>query len=126
VLGQPIDDYRRDLAVKAKKLLPDGHELRGVQFRALGNAALEVFEPRLLRECKEAAYRADSVPVGEIGTGEVGSIGCVARDHAVPVARATANLSPLAIFHRDYLFATFALNSKRIIDSASESRNRVC
>lgn len=66
VVGEPIDDYRRKLAVKAKKLLPDGNELKPVQFKALENDVLEVFEPRLLKECKEAAYRADSVPLGEM------------------------------------------------------------
>ena len=66
VIGERVDDYRRKLAVKAKKLLPDGNELKPVQFRALENDVFEVFEPRLLKECKEAAYRADSVPLGEM------------------------------------------------------------
>ena len=32
VVGEPLDAYRRPLAVKAKRLLPDGHELRKVNF----------------------------------------------------------------------------------------------
>jgi hypothetical protein len=42
VVGEPIDDYRRKLAIKAKKLLPDGNELKPVQFRAVENDVLEV------------------------------------------------------------------------------------
>ena len=49
VIGEPVDDYRRKLAVKAKKLLPDGNELKPVQFRALENDVFEVFEPRLIK-----------------------------------------------------------------------------
>jgi hypothetical protein len=66
VVGQPVEDYRRNLAVKAKRLLPDGSELKPVQFRALENDVFEVFEPRLLKECKKAAYRADSVSHGQM------------------------------------------------------------
>jgi hypothetical protein len=66
VIGEPVDDYRRNLAVKAKRLLPDGNELKPVQFRALGTDTLDILEPRLLKECQEAAFRPDSVPPGEM------------------------------------------------------------
>ena len=66
VIGEPIDDYRRKLAIKAKKLLPEDHEYRQVQFRQLRDDAFDVFEPQLLKDCKSAAYRADSVPLGEM------------------------------------------------------------
>jgi hypothetical protein len=65
-IGEPIDDYRRDLAVKAERLLPEGHKLREVQFRSLRNDAFDIFEPQLLSDCKSAAYQADSVPSGEM------------------------------------------------------------
>jgi hypothetical protein len=35
VIGEEIAEYRRKLAIQAKRLLPEGHELRQVQFRAL-------------------------------------------------------------------------------------------
>jgi hypothetical protein len=47
VLGESIDDYRRKLAVQAKRLLPDGHELKPVQFRALNDDVFNNFEPQL-------------------------------------------------------------------------------
>jgi hypothetical protein len=64
--GKPIDDYRREQAVKAKRLLPEGHKLREVQFKQLRNDAFDIFEPQLLQDCKDAAYQADSVPSGEM------------------------------------------------------------
>src|SRR5437667_12636616 len=66
VVGEPVDNYRRNLAVKAKRLLPDGHELKQVQFRALQNDVLDNFEPQLIKDCGAAAYRADSVPIGQM------------------------------------------------------------
>ena len=66
IVGEAVDDYRRKLAIKAKRLLPEDHELRQVQFRALQNDVLDNFEPQLIRDCKSAAYRADSVPLGEM------------------------------------------------------------
>jgi hypothetical protein len=98
VVGEPVDDYRRKLAVKAKKLLPDGNELRPVQFRSLENDVLEVFEPRLIKECKESAYRADSVPLGTMRrVEEIDSNGhkmvkwigqqCFVRDMMIPGRR---------------------------------------
>ena len=40
--------------------------MRQVQFRALRDDAFDVLEPHLLRDCKSTAYRADSVPPGEM------------------------------------------------------------
>ena len=40
VIGEDIADYRRKLAIQAKRLLPEGHELRAVQFRALADDVL--------------------------------------------------------------------------------------
>ena len=61
-LCEHFDDYRRDLAVKAKKLLPEGHDLRKPQYRAMDDHTLSVFEPQLLKECHDAALKNDSVP----------------------------------------------------------------
>jgi hypothetical protein len=52
--------------VKAKRLLPDAHELKAVQFRALQDDALDRFEPQLIKDCGQAAYRSDSVPLGQM------------------------------------------------------------
>jgi hypothetical protein len=35
VIGEDVNDYRRDLAVQGKRLLPENHKLRAVQYRAL-------------------------------------------------------------------------------------------
>jgi hypothetical protein len=65
-VGGDVGDYRRDLAVKAKRLLPDGHELKAVQFRALNDDVLDRFEPQLINDSGQAAYRNDSVPPGQM------------------------------------------------------------
>ena len=36
------DPYRRDLAIKLKRLLPEGHKLRSVQYRPLNDAVRAV------------------------------------------------------------------------------------
>jgi hypothetical protein len=61
-LGESIDHYRADLAVAAKKLLPEGHKLREVQYRALDKDAMDVLEPQLLQAVKDHAYSNDTVP----------------------------------------------------------------
>jgi hypothetical protein len=65
-LTQDPEDYRRDLAVRAKKLLPEGHELRQVQYRSLRADAFDTLEPQLLAACRDSAWRADAVPRGQI------------------------------------------------------------
>jgi hypothetical protein len=49
VLGEDVAKYRRDLAVKLKRILPEVHELRKVQYRRLDDATLSIFEPQLYR-----------------------------------------------------------------------------
>ena len=67
IIGEDIAEYKRKLAIRAKKLLPEDHELRQVQFRqAFRDDAFDIFEPQLLKDCKSAARRAHSVPVGEM------------------------------------------------------------
>jgi hypothetical protein len=66
VAGESLDDYRRNLLILAKKRLPEDHELRRITVRQLPSSALTVFEDQIYPACKQAAYRPDSVPVGEL------------------------------------------------------------
>jgi hypothetical protein len=65
-IGEDPDRYRRRLMIQAKNQLPDNHELRGVTVNKLPSDALEAYEPQFFKACKDAAYRADSVPPGEM------------------------------------------------------------
>jgi hypothetical protein len=64
--GQDAQDYRRDLAVMAKKQLPYGHELRKIKLWNLPRDVFETLEPQVYNACREAASRPDSVPPGEM------------------------------------------------------------
>jgi hypothetical protein len=66
VLGEDIHSYRRDLAVQTKRLLPDGHELKQVQYRRLPDDVFDNFEPQLRRAARETALRPDTVPLGQM------------------------------------------------------------
>jgi hypothetical protein len=66
VLGVDPDEYRRDLLIKAKKLIPGDNELRHVQVRQLPRDALAQFEDMIYPTCRSTAYSADSVPDGEM------------------------------------------------------------
>jgi hypothetical protein len=66
VAGAPLDAYRRDLLILAKKQLPETDELRSIQVRQLAADALPVFEERIYSACKSAAYRGDTVPEGQL------------------------------------------------------------
>jgi hypothetical protein len=65
ILGEDIAKYRRDLAVQLKRLLPDGHEFKKVQYRQLNDSALDALEPQLYRAVHAEAHNASSVPPGE-------------------------------------------------------------
>jgi hypothetical protein len=65
-LGQPLSEYRENLAIMAKKLLPDDHPLRKVQVRQLNSDALNAIEPQIYGACRSAAYRGDTVPEGQL------------------------------------------------------------
>ena len=60
------DHYRRRLLIQAKNQLPDDHEYRGVTIKRLPSNALEPYEDLIYPACKDAAFRADSVPTGEM------------------------------------------------------------
>ena len=65
-LGQDPQDYRRDLAVMAKKQLPYDHQFRKMKVWKMPKDVFEVFEPQIYDACREAASRPDSVAPGEI------------------------------------------------------------
>jgi hypothetical protein len=65
-LGEDPQDYRRDLAVTAKRQLPYGHELRKIKLWKLPKDAFEVVEPQVYNACRDAASRPDSVAPGEM------------------------------------------------------------
>jgi hypothetical protein len=65
-LGEHPDQYRRDLLIQAKKLIPGDNELRHVQIRQLPRSALSQFEDMIYPAAKATAYSADSVPAGEM------------------------------------------------------------
>jgi hypothetical protein len=65
-LGVDPDEYRRDLLIMAKKLIPGSNELRHVQVRQLPRETLSQFEDRIYPAARATAYSADSVPDGEM------------------------------------------------------------
>ena len=65
-LGEDPEDYRRNLAVMAKKQLPHGHELRKLKLWKMDKYVFGKFEPQIYSACRDAASRPDSVPPGEI------------------------------------------------------------
>jgi hypothetical protein len=61
-MGEHPDEYRRRMAIKAKKLLPDDHKLRTMQISQMPDDAFNIFEPQYRTECKQSAYRPDTIP----------------------------------------------------------------
>jgi hypothetical protein len=67
VLGQTVNDYRRETLRNLKRtFLPQNHPLYQVQFRSLRADALPVFEQQLLPECEKQANNPAHVPPGEL------------------------------------------------------------
>jgi hypothetical protein len=62
VIGEDVNEYRRDLAVQGKRLLPENRKLRAVKYRSLKADVYEVLEPQLLKAVAEHGNRSDSVP----------------------------------------------------------------
>jgi hypothetical protein len=65
-LGCDPDEYRRDLLIKAKKLLPGDNRLRHVQIRQLPREALSQFEDMIYPAARAEAWKSDSVPRGQM------------------------------------------------------------
>ena len=66
VLGGDPDEYRRNLLIKAKKLIPGDNRLRHVEVRKLPSNALPQFEDQIYATAKATAFNKDSVPDGEM------------------------------------------------------------
>ena len=66
MLGEDVGEYRRSLAIKLKRILPETHELHKVQYRRLSDSALSALEPQLYRKVHDIAFDASTVPTGEI------------------------------------------------------------
>jgi hypothetical protein len=67
VLGQNVTDYRRETDRQIKRaFLPPIHPLYKVQYRALDNAALDAFEPQLLKAAADEAYNPATVDPGQL------------------------------------------------------------
>jgi hypothetical protein len=60
VIGEDPEDYRRRLMIRAKKQLPEGHELRQVTVNQLPAETLNIYEPMFYDACKKAGNTADS------------------------------------------------------------------
>jgi hypothetical protein len=65
-LGVDPDQYRRDLLIQAKRLIPGDNELRHIQVRQLPRDALRQFEDMIYPVARSTAYSADSVPDGQM------------------------------------------------------------
>jgi hypothetical protein len=78
VEGEDPEDYRRNLCVQAKKLLPNSDdrpspdstatfcELRKLKLWSLSPAAFAAVEPQIYDACAKAVARNDTVPAGEM------------------------------------------------------------
>jgi hypothetical protein len=66
VLGQSVNDYRREVLRMAKrKFLPQNHPLYEVQYRGLKADALDALEPQLMQAVVKEANNPAHVPPGE-------------------------------------------------------------
>ena len=66
VLGQSVDDYRRETLRQLKRtFLPPAHDLYQVQYRSLRSDALGAIEPQLLQACVTEAVNPAHVAPGE-------------------------------------------------------------
>jgi hypothetical protein len=82
VLGQSVNDYRRETLRQLKRtFLPQNHDLYRVQYRGLQSDILNVFEPQLLQAVVVEANNPARVPVGELRKiermDEYGKVKCI-------------------------------------------------
>jgi hypothetical protein len=82
VLGQSVNDYRRETLRQLKRtFLPQNHDLYRVQYRGLQSDILNVFEPQLLQAVVVEANNPAHVPVGELRKiermDEYGKVKCI-------------------------------------------------
>jgi hypothetical protein len=62
--GEPLGDYRRRLAGRLQKRLPEDDQWYGKNLARLDDANFAVVEPQIYAAAKQAAYRPDSAPEG--------------------------------------------------------------
>jgi hypothetical protein len=62
--GEPLGDYRRRLAGRLQKRLPEDDQWYGKNLAQLDDANFAVVEPQIYDAAKQAAYRPDSAPEG--------------------------------------------------------------
>jgi hypothetical protein len=82
VLGQSVNDYRRETLRQLKRtFLPPAHDLYQVQYRSLRSDALQALEPQLLKAVETEANNPAHVPPGELRKierlDEYGKVKCV-------------------------------------------------
>jgi hypothetical protein len=65
VVGEDPGDYRRRLAILAKRQLPDNHKLRQLQIRRLDDETLNAFEPQIYQACRTEAMNPNTIPPGQ-------------------------------------------------------------
>jgi hypothetical protein len=65
-LGVDPDEYRRNMLVKAKRLLPGTNKLRHVKIWDLPRSALSNFEDQIYPAARATAFDSSSVPDGEL------------------------------------------------------------
>jgi hypothetical protein len=66
VLGQTVNDYRRETLRNLKRtFLPRDHDLYQVQCRGLKNDSLQAFEPQFLKSFVAEQKNPNTVPPGE-------------------------------------------------------------
>jgi hypothetical protein len=64
--GEPLGDYRRRLAGRLQKRLPESDPWYGKDLAQLDDTNFAVVEPQIYASGKQAAYRPDSAPPGEM------------------------------------------------------------
>jgi hypothetical protein len=66
ILGQTVNDYRRETLRTLKKTFLQNHEFRKVNMRGLPADALQGFEPQVLKAAVKEANNPANVPKGEL------------------------------------------------------------
>jgi hypothetical protein len=69
VLGQDIDDYRCDLAIQSKRILPENNKYAQIQYRRLmrdSRLGFDNVEKELYAEVAKLGHSNDSVPEGQL------------------------------------------------------------
>jgi hypothetical protein len=68
--GEPLGEYRRRLPCRVQKRLPEDDQWYGKSLDRLDDGTFVPIETQIYDAAKQAAYRADSVPAGEMKSRE--------------------------------------------------------